>query len=224
MVSKLPKGLYTMEKKYAIMHRYIKKIYWDERQYLSFLLRKGLPSEIPPMGIPVKKEKPAPNVLIDIDDAAVRAGLGEIGYCGIFLTPEFGPRQRFQIILTDAEIEPDSIRKENICDLCKECVKICPLGAIGKKEKEIEICGKKMIIADIDYEKCKICKNGVVPNMYYKEAKPDRIAALCSRTCLVHFEKEKRISNLFKEEFRKRPVWKIGETGELELDEGRDIE
>jgi len=183
-----------------------------------------IPSEIPPMGVPVKKRKPAPNVVIDINDAAVRAGLGEIGYCGIFLTPEFGPRQRFQIILTDAEIEPDSIRKENICDLCKECVKICPLGAIGKKEKEIEICGKKMIIADIDYEKCKICKNGVVPNMYYKETKPDRIAALCSRTCLVHFEKEKRISNLFKEEFRKRPVWKIGETGELELDEGRDIE
>jgi len=184
----------------------------------------GLPSEIPPMGKPVKKGKPAPNVLIDINDAAVRAGLGEIGYCGIFLTPEFGPRQRFQIILTDAEIEPDPIRKENICDLCKECVKICPLGAIGKKEKEIEICEKKMIIADIDYEKCKICKNGAIPDMYYKEAKPDRIAALCSRTCLVHLEKEKRISNLFKEEFRKRPVWKIGETGELELDEGRDIE
>jgi len=148
------------------------------------------------MGIPVKKGKPAPNVLIDINDAAVRAGLGEIGYCGIFLTPEFGPRQRFQIILTDAEIEPDPIRKENICDLCKECMKICPLGAIGKKEK------------------CKICKNGAFPNIYYSEAKPDRIAALCSRTCLVHLEKNKRINNLFKENFRKRPIWKIGKTEE----------
>jgi len=184
----------------------------------------GLPSEIPPMGIPVKKGNPSPNVMIDINDAAVRAGLGEIGYCGIFLTPEFGPRQRFQIILTDAEIEPDPIRKENICDLCKECAKICPLGAIGKEEKEIEICGKKMIIADIDYEKCKICKNGAFPNIYYSEAKPDRIAALCSRTCFVHLEKEKRISNLFKENFRKRPIWKIGGTEELKLDKGEEIE
>lgn len=173
-----------------------------------------LPSEIPPMGIPVKKGKPAPNVLIDIEDAAVRAGLGEIGYCGIFLTPEFGPRQRFQIIITDAEIEPDPIKKENICDLCKKCMEICPLDAI-KGEKEIEICEKKMIVAEIDYTKCKICKNGAFLNRYYEDAKPDRIAALCSRTCLCHLEETGRIKNLFYNNFRKRPVWKINKIGEI---------
>jgi epoxyqueuosine reductase QueG len=174
-----------------------------------------IPCEVPPMGIPVKKGKPAPNVLIDIEDAAIRAGLGEIGYCGIFLTEEFGPRQRFQIILTDAEIEPDPIKKENVCDLCKDCLKICPIGAIGKKEKEIKICGKKMIVAEIDYEKCKKCKNGVVPNMYYENGKPDRIAALCSRTCLSHLEEKRKIKNTFNEKFRKRPVWKIDKSGEI---------
>ncbi|MEO0300124.1 MAG: hypothetical protein ABIM58_05040, partial [candidate division WOR-3 bacterium] len=174
-----------------------------------------IPIEVPPMGIPVKKGKPAPNVLIDIEDTAIRAGLGEIGYCRIFLTEEFGPRQRFQIILTDAEIEPDQIKKENICDLCKECLKICPLGAIKEKEKEIEICDKKMIVAEIDYEICKKCKNGVLPNMYYENGKPDRIAALCSRTCLFHLEETKRIKNLFNEKFRKRPVWKIDKSGEI---------
>jgi len=184
----------------------------------------NLPSEISPMGIPVKKGKPSPNVLIDIEDAAIRGGLGEIGYCGIFLTEEFGPRQRFQVIITDLEIEPDPIKKENVCDLCKECMKICPLRAIENEEKEIEICGKKMIVADINYEICKICKNGVFPNMYYENAKPDRIAALCSRTCLVHLEKTKRIKNLFNENFRNRTTWKIDKTGEIMLDEGRDIE
>ncbi|MCM8785663.1 MAG: hypothetical protein NC827_06370 [Candidatus Omnitrophica bacterium] len=174
-----------------------------------------IPHQIPPMGISVKKGKPAPNVLIDIEDAAVRAGLGEIGFCGVFLTEEFGPRQRFQIILTDAEIEPDEIKKENICDLCKKCAKICPLGAIDEKEKEIEICGKKMIIAEINYELCKKCKNGAFPNMYYESERPDRISALCSRTCLAHLEENKKIKNLFNEKFRKRPVWKIDKSGEI---------
>lgn len=168
-----------------------------------------IPPEIPPMGIPVKRGKPAPNVLVDIEDAAVRAGIGEIGYCGIFLTKEFGPRQRFQAIITDAKFEPDPIEKENVCDLCKKCIRVCPYGAISNKEKEIEICGKKMVVAEVDWNKCRTCKAGANPNFYYENAKPDRLAALCSRTCLVHLEEKGRVSNSFKNEFRKRPVWKL---------------
>lgn len=175
----------------------------------------NIPVDVPPMGIPVKKGKPAPNVIVDIEDAAIRAGLGEYGYCGLFLTQNFGPRQRFQLIITDAEIEPDPVDKRNVCDLCMECVKICPLEAISKSGKTIEICGKKMKIADVDYEKCSKCKNGVLPDMYYEKAKPDRIAALCARTCLVHLEKHKRINNLFEIGFRQRNVWKIDKHGEI---------
>ena len=31
---------------------------------------------------PCARARPAPNVMLDFDDAAVRAGVGEIGYCG----------------------------------------------------------------------------------------------------------------------------------------------
>ncbi|HON04789.1 MAG TPA: hypothetical protein P5065_01580 [Candidatus Ratteibacteria bacterium] len=175
----------------------------------------GISSEIQTMGIPVKKGAPAPNVMVDIQDTAIRAGLGEIGYCGIFLTENFGPRQRFQLIITDSEIEPDPIKKENVCDLCMECAKICPLAAISHKKKTIHICGKKMTIADVDYDKCAICRNGVSKDMYYENAKPDRIAALCSRTCLAHLEEKKRIKNLFNKNFRKRKAWKIDKSGEV---------
>ena len=41
----------------------------------------------------------------------------EIGYHGEILT-EFGPRQRWQMIITDAEIEQDDILQENICVQC----------------------------------------------------------------------------------------------------------
>ncbi|HOV21913.1 MAG TPA: (4Fe-4S)-binding protein, partial [bacterium] len=51
---------------------------------------------------PVSPEKPAPDVFIHFRIAAFCAGLGEIGYSKVFLTPEFGPRQRFACILTDA--------------------------------------------------------------------------------------------------------------------------
>jgi epoxyqueuosine reductase QueG len=172
----------------------------------------GLPSEIPPMGIPVRPDKPPPNVFIDVEDAAVRAGLGEIGYCGVLLTPEFGPLQRLQIILTDARLKPDPILQQTVCDRCGVCAKYCPLGAfIG--ERGLSICGKRMVVAEIDYSKCRICKNGALPNRHYDSARPDRIAAVCVRSCLDHLEREGRIKRRLREPFRKREPWVLDELG-----------
>lgn len=101
-----------------------------------------IPIEVPQMGIPVRKKRPAPNVLIDIEDAAIRAGIGEIGFCGIFLTEEFGPRQRLHAIITDLEVEPDPLVKpKSICKRCMECVKGCPSNAIPhiNENKKIQI-------------------------------------------------------------------------------------
>ena len=41
--------------------------------------------------------------------AAVAAGIGEFGWSGMVLTPEFGSMQRFNSILTSAELEPTSL-------------------------------------------------------------------------------------------------------------------
>ena len=172
----------------------------------------GLPSEIPPMGVPVRADSPPPNVFLDLEDAAVRAGLGEIGYCGVLLTPEFGPLQRLQAILTDAELKPDPILQSTICDGCRICSKYCPLGAFTG-EREVSICGKNMTVAEIDYPKCRICKNGALPNRHYPSAKPDRIAAICVRSCLDHLEREGRIKRRFHEPFRKREPWILDELG-----------
>ncbi|PIW31681.1 MAG: hypothetical protein COW28_06920 [bacterium (Candidatus Ratteibacteria) CG15_BIG_FIL_POST_REV_8_21_14_020_41_12] len=171
----------------------------------------NLPPQVPPMGIAVRPDQPPPNVMVDFDDAAMRAGLGEIGYCGILLTPEFGPRQRFQIILTDAKLEPNPLLKQKICDRCMECIKNCPLDAIDStKEKEINICGKKMLVAEIDYAKCTTCKNGASPNRYHPAGNPDRLAAICVRSCIDHLEKTNKLKNKFSSPFRKRTPWKIG--------------
>lgn len=171
----------------------------------------NLPPEVPPLGIPVRKNQPPPNVMLDFEDAAVRAGLGEIGYAQFFLTPEFGPRQRLQMILTDARLDPDPLLRDAVCDRAKEeHQRFCPLGAIDPtNELTLEICGKTMTVATVDYQKCKSCKNGATPNPHHPSGKPDRLAALCARNCIVHLETNGRLKNTFRNPFRKRPPWGV---------------
>ncbi len=172
------------------------------------------PSEIAPMGISVGEGKPCPNVFPDFNYAAVACGLCELSYNRIPFSKEYGSRQRFHMIITDAEIEPTPIMEGSVCDRCKKCAYSCPLGAISADKTEIvEICGKKMEVACIDYNKCKICKNGACPNRFSPQARPDRVAALCNRTCLCHLEEEGLIGNKFEEKFRKRDAWALNEKG-----------
>ncbi|HQL65073.1 MAG TPA: hypothetical protein PLS78_04355, partial [bacterium] len=89
------------------------------------------------------------------------AGLGEIGWGKIFLTPEFGPRQRLAAIITDAPLKPDPVMEPGtICDRCMECVKGCSVSAIPhiKKNKivKVSIAGKEIEWADIDMKKCRV--------------------------------------------------------------------
>ena len=73
------------------------------------------------------RKRPNPNIGIDIQIslrlAAAAAGLGELGWSKVFLTPQFGPRQRFIFMLTDAELEPDPLFKGKLCIKCMKCVK-----------------------------------------------------------------------------------------------------
>ncbi len=168
----------------------------------------NIPFQMPTMGIPVREGQPAPNVLIDMDDAAVRAGMGEIGFCGMLLTPEFGPRQRLQAIITDAPLDADPILEDPICSGCKEHATYCPMGAINADSvKTICICGKEMPVASIDHSICKSCKNGACPSMFYPDGPADRNAAICTRSCIQFLEESGKVSNAFHNPFRQRPAW-----------------
>ena len=172
------------------------------------------PSEAAPQGVSVADGRPEPNVFPDFDYAAVACGLCEISLSGIPLSEKYGSRQRFHMIITDAELEPTPILEKSICDKCGKCISVCPLGAMSAdKTKEIEICGKKMTVAEIDYNKCKTCKNGACPNRFSPQYRPDRIAALCNRVCLSHLEDEKLVGNLFENDFRKREAWALDSQG-----------
>jgi epoxyqueuosine reductase len=174
------------------------------------------PPEAYPQGIAVRQDAPAPNVYPDVEYAAVAAGLAEMGYCRVALTPEFGHRQRWQMILTDAPLDPDPMLEEDICEVCRACAEICPLGAIDtERETTLTIAGREFTVAEVDFAKCRVCRNGARPNRYHPSGRPDRLGALCMRTCLQALEEAGKLTRAFHEPFRKREPWGLDALGEL---------
>jgi len=174
------------------------------------------PPEAYPQGIAVRKGAPAPNVYPDFARVAVACGLGEIGINGDLLTPRFGPRQRIQLILTDAPLDPDPLCEEKVCRECLACAESCPLDAVSTTEfEELTIAGKTMRVAKIDYAKCRVCQNGACPNKYHAAGRPDRLGAICNRTCVDALEARGAVENAFENPFRVRQPWGIDATGQL---------
>ncbi len=162
-----------------------------------------------PKGVPVAPDRPAPNVYIDPRYAVTAAGLGEVGLGGFILTPEFGTRQRFAFILTDAELEGDTVRGKSLCGDCGGCAAACPFGAIHLDKREtLAVEGHEIPVAQVDIGLCAVCPNGAfLANGRGKE--PDRIAAACGRECLVRLEKAGKLGNRFENTFRKREPWQL---------------
>ena len=162
-----------------------------------------------PKGVPVAPDKPAPNVYIDPRYAVAASGLGEVGLGGFIITPEFGTRQRFAFILTDAELAGDEVRGKTVCGDCGGCAEACPFGAIHlEKTETLNVLGHEMKLAHVDTGVCAVCPNGAfLANGRGKE--PDRIAAACGRECLVRLERAGKVGNAFENAFRKRAPWQL---------------
>ena len=118
--------------------------------------------EFGPAAPPPGPGLPAREVVVHHRIAATLAGLGEMGWSKVFMTREFGPRQRLSVLLTDAELEPDPIETGVLCDRCKRCVAECPAGAISADESvAIEVEGHRIEWNDLDLGKCKLTHFGL---------------------------------------------------------------
>jgi len=106
-------------------------------------------------GVPVEEGKPAPDIFLHFRIAGVICGLGEIGYSKMFLTEEFGPAQRLVFVFTEAELEPDPIVINKLCDRCMKCVHACPGKAISPDvEARTTVAGHDLSWGEIDVNKC----------------------------------------------------------------------
>ncbi|HCA47295.1 MAG TPA: hypothetical protein DEP45_08010 [Armatimonadetes bacterium] len=188
---------------------------------------------------PVEPGKPAPDVMVHLRIAGFLCGLGEIGWSKMFLTPQFGPRQRLAVMLTEAELEPDPIMEPFLCDRCMMCAKQCTGGAIPTDQSDcvrIEIAGHTLEWANIDYTICSRYFCGAAPEKnpwmvteedregFQKpvgEAQRYKVgptydygralegASGCIRACMIHLEEQGKLTNTFTEPFRRRPDWQL---------------
>ncbi len=99
--------------------------------------------------------------------AAVAGGLGELGFAGLCLTPEYGARQRFGSVLTDAPLEPDAMYSgEKLCDpdgCGKRCVEVCPTGALDPDNPvSVKVGDRHFPVARLDGIRCQYGLEGLV--------------------------------------------------------------
>ena len=128
---------------------------------------------------PVEPGKPHPDVEVHLRIAAYLAGLGEIGFSKVFLSPRFGPRIRFGIVLTELELEPDPIYSgPKLCNKCMACVKDCPTKAMSATEiVKVNLAGHEVEWGKLNEFTCAqglsgavLCEEG--EEYYYKPYHP----------------------------------------------------
>jgi len=74
---------------------------------------------------------------------AMAAGLGRIGWSGHLISPQYGTGVKLVSVVTEAELTPDPMVDEELCQRCMTCVRACPAGAIHPtKTLTFEIGGK----------------------------------------------------------------------------------
>lgn len=138
---------------------YIEDFGWEAAPvpnlYMGTSVKFETQQHAPEYSVPVREGLPNPDILVDYRVCAYLAGLGQIGYSKVFLTPEFGPFQRFVVLLTDAPLEPDPIFEGKLCDRCMRCARACTGGAISMTETEsITVAGRTIEWGKLDVLKC----------------------------------------------------------------------
>ena len=124
----------------------------------NFLEREGYPS----VPIPVHLRPPdGSNYFFSQRHAAVACGLGDLGWNQLFISPQFGTRQRLSCVISRARLEPDPLVKERLCDRCFTCVENCPSSAHSKEPGPVVVIGDKQVqVGTFDRSRCSVADGG----------------------------------------------------------------
>ena len=198
--------------------------------------RIGKPN--PRVSLPVAPDRAAPDVFVHMRLAAFMAGLGEIGWSKMFLSPRFGPRQRLAAIITDAPLEPDPLYDgPALCDRCMLCAQDCTGAAIPTdRSVKITVAGRELEWGDIEFKDCSryFCGASEEHNPFmvteedrqgfqqpvaqgqrfkigptYDYGRALEGARGCIRACMIHLEEQGKLDNTFEQPFRRRKPWKM---------------
>ncbi len=207
-------GFYGLEDNLLAKTTYDLAIWLEARGYEAVPLF-AYDCEGQEVGVPVAPGKPAPNVMLKYRIMAQAAGLGETALNGLFLTPEFGPRQRFAMLLTDAGLESDPPFQPHLCNDCGQCLQACPLQALSAEETTLTgLAGYQRPLATRNNELCRRCQNGAILTNYGRFETVERTAAACGRACIQALEERGATQEKFSHPFRQHPVWRRNLLGE----------
>lgn len=204
-------------------------LFLEDRGYTSLPLHNPF---LPNAGRPVRPGAPAPDSTMSMRVLGVAAGLGELGRSKLFLSREFGPRNRIFGLLTDAVLAPDPlVPPGTICDDCGLCSKACPPDAIPQERSvRIRIGEYEYTHAPLDCTRCSHVHQGWDPRYspfvdaettkddppaYYRwlqrRFRHQGICAGrgCVRMCMDHLEKTGRISKTYRTPMVDGKQWKI---------------
>lgn len=133
-----------------------------ELTYVCYAMAQYIETHTGEIATPCSTGPMTNGIQISIRHSAVAAGLGEFGYLSIVLTPEYGPRQRFGVILTTLALEPDPMYNgPALCggEKCGICAKVCPTGAIREPGthtlEHVEMGGKEYDYTKVHFAKCR---------------------------------------------------------------------
>lgn len=105
---------------------------WVSFQLANLLVDRGYDAVVP-HGFKDERGKVA---RLSYKLAAYEAGLSVYGRQSLIITPQYGPRVNFGVVLTDAYLKPDKPLKDfNPCKECDTCVKLCTVKAIDTKSR-----------------------------------------------------------------------------------------
>lgn len=77
--------------------------------------------------------------------AGQAAGLGKIGWHSLLITPDFGPKVRIAVCLTQAELEPTKTEFTLRCESCGICLDNCPARALAIPESDRQYTFNKFV-------------------------------------------------------------------------------
>jgi epoxyqueuosine reductase len=204
-------------------------LFLEDQGYTSVPIHNPFSSN---QGRPVRPGGTRPDGLISMRVVGCAAGLGELGLSKLFLTPQFGPRQRIFALLTDAVLDSDPLLPEgSVCDNCGQCAKACPGDAIPlERSVEFKIGERVFSHAPLDCAKCHTPHIGWDPRyspFLKQDSSPDnppeyykwldtrfRHHTLCGgrgciRMCMDHLERTGRIEKQYQTPMVEGEQWVI---------------
>jgi epoxyqueuosine reductase len=124
---------------------------------VRFFFHNGFSSKILSDPVEMRESK-----RINTKKLAELAGLGQIGFNNLLLTPEFGPRVLIAAVITDALLEPDKKNELTLCleskgISCKKCADACPQLAISFTGKFYDTKCLRQLNEDLEFYQTYTC-------------------------------------------------------------------